>query len=69
MIVGCSRGSCLIAAAAAAAAGSERDARAAERYGCQVREVLRQATGEEVYIRPGPYWYRNVAFGKGEWRQ
>lgn len=45
--------------------GVEHDARAAIRYGCQLREILKQKTGEDVYLRPGPYWYRNVAFGKG----
>jgi len=44
--------------------GVEHDARAAIRYGCQLREILKQKTGEDVYLRPGPYWYRNVAFGK-----
>lgn len=45
--------------------GVERDSRAASRYGCQLREELRRATGQDVYVRPGPYWYRNVIFGKG----
>ena len=46
--------------------GVERDDRAASRYGCQMRERLKEVTGEEVYLRPGPYWYRNVVYGKGE---
>ena len=45
--------------------GTERDDRAATRYGCQMREVLQNVTGEEYYLRPGTYWYRNVAYGKG----
>jgi hypothetical protein len=46
--------------------GVEHDGRAATRYGCQMRELLKAATGQEEYIRPGPYWYRNVVHGKGE---
>jgi len=34
------------------------------RYSCQVREVLRQVTGEKIFLRHGDFWYRNPEFGK-----
>jgi hypothetical protein len=34
------------------------------RYSCQLREQLRLMTGEETYLRPGYFWYRNAEFGK-----
>jgi hypothetical protein len=34
------------------------------RYSCQLRETLREMTGENVYLRPGTQWYRNAEFGK-----
>ncbi len=34
------------------------------RYSCQLRETLRNMTGEAVYLRPGTGWYRNPEFGK-----
>ena len=34
------------------------------RYSCQLREVLRNMTGEKEYLRPGSFWYRNPEFGK-----
>lgn len=34
------------------------------RYSCQVREMLREMTGQEHYLRPGSRWYRNPEFGK-----
>ena len=37
---------------------------AATRYGCQLRELLRNMTGEPVYLRPGDQWYRNPEFGR-----
>lgn len=43
--------------------GWERDP-IALRYSCQLREMLRQMTGEDVYLRPGYFWYRNPEFGK-----
>jgi hypothetical protein len=33
------------------------------KYGCQVRELLRNRTGEVDYIRPGD-WFRNPEFGR-----
>lgn len=36
----------------------------AVKYGCQLRELLRNMTGEPVYLRPGGMWYRNAEFGK-----
>eukprot|EP01036_Dinobryon_divergens_P030880 gene30880-40191_t len=33
-------------------------------WGCQLRDVLRNRTGEPHYVRPGDMWYRNVEFGK-----
>lgn len=36
----------------------------AVRYSCQLREVLRNMTGESPYLRPGNIWYRNPEFGK-----
>lgn len=44
--------------------GTADEQRAALRYGCQVRDILRNFTAEKVYIRPGPYWYHNVKYGK-----
>jgi len=32
-------------------------------YGCQLRELLRNRTGEPDYVRPGD-WYRNPEFGR-----
>jgi hypothetical protein len=29
-----------------------------------VRNILRQQTKEEKYLRPGDFWYRNVVHGK-----
>ena len=34
------------------------------RYSCQLREHLRNRTGEETYLRPGTGWYRNPEFGR-----
>lgn len=34
------------------------------RYSCQLREVLANITGEDVYLRPGSFWYKNPEFGK-----
>jgi len=34
------------------------------RYTCQLREHLREKTGEQIYLRPGNAWYRNAEFGK-----
>lgn len=34
------------------------------RFGCELRELLRNVTGEPVYLRPGGGWYRNAEFGK-----
>lgn len=34
------------------------------RYSCQVRAHLRDVTGEEVYLRPGDAWLRNLEFGR-----
>jgi hypothetical protein len=31
---------------------------------CQLRELLRNRTGEQHYLRPGDVWYRNPEFGK-----
>jgi hypothetical protein len=36
----------------------------AVRYGCQLRSLLRNMTGESVYLRPGGMWYRNAEFGR-----
>lgn len=33
-------------------------------WGCAVREMLRNRTGEQDYIRPGDSWYRNPEFGR-----
>lgn len=40
------------------------DNTAATRYGCQLRELLRNMTGDPVYFRPGDLWYRNPEFGR-----
>lgn len=45
--------------------GVHYDPRASQRYGCQLREHLAAMTGEEVFYRPGDFWLRNVAYGKG----
>ena len=34
------------------------------RYSCQLREVLKNMTGDDVYLRPGSFWYRNPEFGR-----
>eukprot|EP01035_Chromulina_nebulosa_P019833 gene19833-25781_t len=34
------------------------------RYSCQLRELLRNITNEDIYLRPGYLWYRNPEFGK-----
>jgi Glycosyltransferase family 92 len=34
------------------------------RYSCQVRGILRNMTGEDVYLRPGLFWYRNPEFAR-----
>lgn len=34
------------------------------RYSCQLRDLLRHMTKEEVYLRPGTIWYRNPEFGR-----
>jgi len=34
------------------------------RYSCQLREQLKNMTGESIYLRPGTMWYRNPEFGK-----
>ncbi|RYH27819.1 hypothetical protein EON65_13045 [archaeon] len=31
---------------------------------CQLRDVLRNRTGEAYYVRPGDEWVRNPEFGK-----
>ena len=36
----------------------------AVQWGCQLRELIRNRTGEPDYIRPGDDWYRNPEFGK-----
>ena len=36
----------------------------AVRYGCQVRALLREVTGEETFFRHGDFWYRNPEFGR-----
>ena len=36
----------------------------AVRYACQLREVLRNVTGESPYLRPGDVWYRNPEYGR-----
>ena len=36
----------------------------AMRFGCQVREILRNKTKDHVYFRPGAFWYRNTEFGR-----
>jgi hypothetical protein len=41
------------------------DTRVARRYGCQLREVLRTATGQHPFLRPGDFWHRNVEHRKG----
>ena len=33
-------------------------------WGCQLRELLRNRTGEADYLRPGDDWYRNPEFGR-----
>ena len=33
-------------------------------WGCQLRELLRNRTDEQDYVRPGEEWYRNPEFGK-----
>lgn len=34
------------------------------KYSCQLREHLKNRTGESPYLRPGRQWYRNVEFGR-----
>lgn len=34
------------------------------RYSCQLRHTLANMTGDEIYLRPGLFWYRNAEFGK-----
>jgi hypothetical protein len=34
------------------------------RYGCQVRNILREATKQDVFLRAGDFWYRNVVHGR-----
>lgn len=34
------------------------------RHSCQLRELLREVTGQSVYLRPGSFWYRNPEFGR-----
>ena len=36
----------------------------AVKWGCRLRDVLRQRTKEKHYLRPGDFWYRNPEFGK-----
>ena len=43
--------------------GFEFDNRAVV-HGCALRALLAQRTGEESYLRPGDFWYRNPEFGK-----
>lgn len=38
--------------------------RSALRYSCQVREKLREMTGQARYLRPGDSWVRNAEFGR-----
>jgi len=33
-------------------------------WGCQLRALLRNRTGEAHYVRPGDFWYKNPEFGK-----
>lgn len=34
------------------------------RYSCQLREILREKTGQSIYLRPGSFWYRNPEYGR-----
>lgn len=34
------------------------------RYSCQLRETLKNMTGDDIYLRPGSFWYRNPEFGR-----
>lgn len=43
--------------------GSHHD-NTAIRYSCQLRELLRNMTGEPEYLRPGSFWYKNPEYGK-----
>jgi hypothetical protein len=45
------------------AVGWELDVSAVD-YGCQVRNVLSSMTNEDIYLRPGEVWMRNLEFGK-----
>lgn len=33
-------------------------------WSCQLRQLLRERTGEPDYLRPGDMWYRNPEFGR-----
>lgn len=33
-------------------------------WGCQIRQLLANRTGEKDYLRPGDFWFRNPEFGK-----
>lgn len=44
--------------------GRTVDLRAGRRYGCQVRNILRNMSNQTVYLRPGDRWYRNVEYNK-----
>ena len=45
------------------ASGSDND-NSALVWSCQVREQLRQRTGQSIYMRPGDMWIRNQEFGQ-----
>ena len=34
------------------------------RYSCQTREIIRNITGEKIFLRHGDFWYRNPEFGR-----
>jgi hypothetical protein len=44
--------------------GRSLDVRASRRYGCEVREILQTMTGEDIFLRPGNFWYRNVEYNR-----
>jgi hypothetical protein len=33
-------------------------------HSCQLRDVLINMTKEQIYYRPGNFWYRNAEFGR-----
>mmetsp|Transcript_21222 Transcript_21222/g.35744 ORF Transcript_21222/g.35744 Transcript_21222/m.35744 type:complete len:451 (+) Transcript_21222:171-1523(+) len=44
--------------------GRTPDVRASTRYACAVRDILRTMTKENVFLRRGDFWYRNVEFNR-----